>query len=470
MRALVTIVLMTCLAACGGADLELWHTVDLEHEFSEDTAADIQTYADYLVLEERLFAEMQDKVIGRVGTGPEQTLNRYSAGSAADPGVLRPNWNRTFELIPASARGGVLLLHGMSDSPYSLRAIGQTLYEGGYRVVGLRLPGHGTIPAGLTTVRWQEMAAVTELAMSHLSGELTGKPLHIVGYSTGAALALNYALDAKEREELTLPASLVLVSPAIGISPAAALARVMRRLGALPGLEHLAWLDVMQEFDPYKYNSFAANAAEQVHRLTRRVARRVAAFTASDDEVFLPPILALKSTVDATVDTNALVDSLLARLSDDRHELVLYDINRSAVASPLLIRDPAPLTDRVLAGELNFALTLVGSSSPESTSVHALYRPAGAPGFIAQSMLDAVWPRGVVSLSHVALSFPPDDPLYGAEPPESDGHIYLGHLPLQGERGLLTIPSDFLMRLRHNPFYAHLEQRIVAWLDAASTD
>jgi len=462
--------LFTCLVACGGADLEVWHTVELEQEFSADTAADIRTYADYAALEERLFAEMQDKVVGRVGTGPEQTLNRYSRGSAADPDTMRQNWNRSFELTPAHARGGVLLLHGMSDSPYSLRAIGETLHEAGYRVLGLRLPGHGTIPAGLTSVQWPEMAAATELAMTHLSGTLPGKPLHIIGYSTGAALALNYALDALDNEELTPPAGLVLVSPAIGISPAAGLARVKRQLGALPGMERMAWLEVMQEFDPYKYNSFATNAAEQVHHLTRSVARRVATRSASGTASALPPILVLKSTVDATVATNAVVDRLLGRLSDSRHELVLYDINRSAVASPLLINDPSPLTDRLVASDLSFALTLVGNISSASNTVQALYRPADASDFTSQVLLDSSWPRGVVSLSHVALPFPPDDPLYGAEPPADEAQLYLGQLPLQGERGLLTIPADFLLRLRHNPFYTHFEQRIVDWLEAASAN
>ena len=75
------------------------------------------------------------------------------------------NWNRSFELETAASRGGVLLLHGMSDSPYSLRTLGETLNQRGYWVIGLRLPGHGTAPSGLKTVRWQDMSAAVHLAM-----------------------------------------------------------------------------------------------------------------------------------------------------------------------------------------------------------------------------------------------------------------------------------------------------------------
>jgi hypothetical protein len=40
-------------------------------------------------------------------------------------------------------------------------------------------------------------------------------------------------------------------------------------------------------------------------------------------------------------------------------------------------------------------------------------------------------------------------------------------MDLKGERGLLRIPSDWLMRLRHNPFYDYLEQRSLSWMEAA---
>ncbi len=170
-------------------------------------------------------------------------------------------------------------MHGMSDSPYSLRALGETLKGYNYWVLGLRMPGHGTAPSGLTTITWEEMALVVKLGMEHLASKVGEKPIHIIGYSTGAPLALNYALNALEETTTPEPASLVLISPAIGVSPAAALARWIVRMSHLPGLERLAWLNIQPEFDPYKYNSFTTNAGYQVHRLTRSVARRIAAKT-----------------------------------------------------------------------------------------------------------------------------------------------------------------------------------------------
>jgi hypothetical protein len=74
----------------------------------------------------------------------------------------------------------------------------------------------------------------------------------------------------------------------------------------------------------------------------------------------------------------------------------------------------------------------------------------------------------VISLSHVALPFPPDDPLYGQRPPENDKVLFLGQMAIRGERGLLRISSEWLLRLRFNPFYDFLEGRTLGWVDEAN--
>jgi hypothetical protein len=126
--------------------LQLWHTETLTAEFAAKRANEVRSLDDYRQLENRLFAQLEEKIYARTGIGPAYALVRYSAGSAADPKRRKPDWNRTFELPADGPGGGVLLLHGMTDSPYSLRALGDALNRRGYWVLGLRLPGHGTVP------------------------------------------------------------------------------------------------------------------------------------------------------------------------------------------------------------------------------------------------------------------------------------------------------------------------------------
>ena len=457
------------LQGCASAPLEPWHTVELTEEYRAARAAEVRTFEDYLRLEDRLFAQLESKVYARTESGLDTALMRYSKGSASDPQGREPNWNRSFELPAEAPVGGVLLLHGMSDSPYSLRALGQALNKRNYWVVGLRLPGHGTAPSGLLDVRWEDMAAVVQLGVEHLAQKVGRQPVHIIGYSTGAPLALDFTLNALDGKTGPVPASLVLVSPAIGIHAAAAAAAWKRRMAVVPGLGNLAWLNVEPEFDPYKYNSFTTNAGEQVHRLTRDVSRRIASQARSQRAGALPPILVFKSNADSTVSTDAVVTRLLGLLDPNRHELVLFDVNRYAAKSMLLVSDRRALTNRVMGdNRLPFAVTLVTNENPESSAVVARYQAPFSAEVSRTEPLNMAWPTGVISLSHVALPIPPDDPLYGQRPPDNQDVLFLGQMAILGERGTLVLPAEWLLRLRNNPFYSYLDARALAWIDSAN--
>ncbi len=83
--------------------------------------------------------------------------NRYFADSPIYPGKFAQDWNRSYILEPAGAPvGAVVLLHGLTDSPYSLRHIARRYRDDGYVAVAIRLPGHGTVPSGLTDVEWEQ--------------------------------------------------------------------------------------------------------------------------------------------------------------------------------------------------------------------------------------------------------------------------------------------------------------------------
>ena len=151
----------------GRADLQIWHLAELDEEFTADS--DVQTFTDYLALEERLFRQLDALVYAKIPNNQHQQINRYNRGSLSDPERWSPNWNRSFTLNADSPKAAVLLLHGMSDSPYSLRHLGERLHAAGANVLGLRMPGHGTAPSGLTDITWQDMAAAVRIAFVRIN-------------------------------------------------------------------------------------------------------------------------------------------------------------------------------------------------------------------------------------------------------------------------------------------------------------
>ncbi|WP_309398491.1 alpha/beta hydrolase [Cerasicoccus maritimus] len=446
-------------------DLQVWHTADLDEEFR--ARDDLETFEEYLALEDRLFAQLQEEVCDQVDAAKYGQVNRYGAGSIANPSRWERDWNRTFVLKPeaGSPVAGVLLLHGMSDAPYSLRALGEAMHARGAYVVGLRIPGHGTAPSGLVKTTWEDMEAAVKLAMKHLAEQVGDRPLYLVGYSNGAALAVEYALDSIEDDSLPQVTKGVLISPEIGVSPVAEFAWMQASLGRLLGMDKLAWNSIQPEYDPYKYNSFAVNAGDQAYRITRHIRERIHEMGKAGKLKNCPPLLAFQSAVDATVSTPAVLQGLFANLPANGSELVLFDLNRIAPVQELLKHDPkAELVALLKDQDLTYTLTAVTNVGPDSPQVLAR---SHAPDETepTERLLEAAWPQDVYSLSHIALPFAPDDPLYGDAPRQPGERIVLGNLALRGERGVLTVAPGDMLRLHWNPFYDYMAGEIFAFLD-----
>ncbi len=446
-------------------DLKVWHTARLDAEFT--AASPVHSFAEYLALEKRLFAQLDKEVYDRIEPADRGLINRYNRGSLSDPGRWSPNWNRSFELtIDPSAgkpKAGVLLIHGLSDSPYSLRSLGERLHAAGADVVGLRVPGHGTAPSALTRTTWQDMAAAVVLAMRHLQKQAADRPLYIIGYSNGGALAVHYALSTLDDSSLPPLQRVVLISPEIGVTRMAALAVWQERIGRLLGLKKLAWTAISPEYDPFKYCSFPVNAGDLAYELTRANRAQLAREAAAGKLGAFPPVLAFQSAVDATVSAPALVRDLFNKLPAHGHELVVFDLNRNSAIEPLLKKDPRFEENLIRKSpDRAFTFSLVVNVNAASQRVEVqTWRPGQAtPQEIDPGL---AWPKSVYSLAHVALPFAPSDPVYGGEPTARSPGIQLGAVALRGEKDTLWISAADMLRLRWNPFYPYLEQRVVAW-------
>ena len=113
---------------------------------------------------------------------------------------------------PYSADGGavgVLVCHGFTGTPQSMRPWAEHLAGAGYTVRLPRLPGHGTTWQELNATRWQDWYAEVERAHAELARRC--ETVFAVGLSMGATLATRLA-----EEKGKAVAGLVLVNPSYG--------------------------------------------------------------------------------------------------------------------------------------------------------------------------------------------------------------------------------------------------------------
>lgn len=460
---IATILVLRAFDALKMPDLEIWHTEKLESEFQADKTTADTNFKDYLRIETNLFKELNRKVVQRVPKSAEYRLIRYLPNGLNNSMGFPQNWNRSYELIPPEIKGGALLLHGLTDSPYSLRKVAQILRSQNFFVLGLRLPGHGTIPAGITSASWSDWMAAVKLGVRHVLKQTGGKkPFIIVGYSNGGALSLKYTLDALENTRLTLPDQLILLSPAVGVTPFGFFANWHEVLSYVPLFKKFKWQDILPEYDPFKYNSFPKYAGLQTYQLTQRVQGQIDDLKEKGLLSRLPPILTFQSLVDATVSTKAIIHRLYNKLEQPHHELVLFDINRLAETKAILESDHDKLLLELdQRTDLPYRFTLITNENERSLAAVEKSKAPGS-GNTSVTPIGLSWPQEVYSLSHVAIPFPLDDPLYGQHHSNAPEYgMNLGTFEPRGERGVILVPLEQLMRLRYNPFFPYIEQRIV---------
>jgi carboxylesterase len=114
---------------------------------------------------------------------------------------------------PLSVDGGtigVLLSHGFTGSPASMKPWGQDLADRGFTVRVPRLPGHGTRWQDLNRVGWDDWYGELDAALSDLRERC--ERVAVCGLSMGGALALRLAELRPHDVD-----ALVIVNPAVGM-------------------------------------------------------------------------------------------------------------------------------------------------------------------------------------------------------------------------------------------------------------
>jgi carboxylesterase len=184
----------------------------------------------------------------------------------------------------SNADVGVLLLHGFTGSPASMRPWAEDLNQRGFTVEVPRLPGHGTHWRDLRTVTWQDLARATVAAFEDLRSRT--RTVVVMGLSNGALLALRLAQ--------TRPADLagiVLVNPFVyTLDPRAKLLPVLKLvIPSLPGVIN----DIAKpDMDELGYDRLPLRAVASMTQLQKMVQAKLGQtnvptllFTSREDHV-----------------------------------------------------------------------------------------------------------------------------------------------------------------------------------------
>ncbi len=179
---------------------------------------------------------------------------------------------------------GVLVIHGFTSTPASMRPVADALAKEGLDIELPRLPGHGTQWEDLEKTRFSEWEETVLSYYDQLSKRC--ERVFVVGLSMGGALAARVAeLRSQVDGVVLINHALLLSSPLLPLVPI--LKFIMRTTPAIAG-------DIYQEgVREIAYNTVPVRAVHEMLKMTKRICRDLGKIKA--------PVLIFKSRQDHVV-------------------------------------------------------------------------------------------------------------------------------------------------------------------------
>ncbi len=196
---------------------------------------------------------------------------------------------------------GVLLVHGLGDTPYSYIDIAKHLAEKGYLVRTVLLPGHASKSGDLILPSYEDWQGVVHHHIQLLKQDVDS--VWLGGYSTGANLVTTEALNDNSIE------GLLLFSPAFEPSMAA--------VGWAKFASYfIDWADQDPEDNPLRYNSLPMNGAAVYYQTSEEVK------AALEGKDYDKPVFMMMSEADSVISTEFAQHIFSTQMTNPANHLI----------------------------------------------------------------------------------------------------------------------------------------------------
>lgn len=288
-------------------------------------------FADYIELMRNIIIESRDDLTSQ---NAAQIVNDNS------PFCLRSDEKKKY-------KNGVLLVHGLYDSPFFLRDIGQYFFKKDFLVNSILLPGHGTVPGDLLEIKLAEWLKAVTFGIESLSD---CDNIFIAGYSLGGMLAIHHRLT-----HTTPIKGLFLFAPALKTrSFVKSMMAKYHRLFSWHS-QTAKWYQIRKPLSYVKYNCYAFNAGYQTCKLMD-ITHKLLAQQSIDI-----PIFVVISADDETLSDRCIIDFFLKQ-PHKANKCVLYSNKKSLISDDRIIHRESQFSEKKI---LNFSHTCL-TISPEN--------------------------------------------------------------------------------------------------------
>ncbi|SFD19718.1 alpha/beta hydrolase [Pseudoalteromonas denitrificans] len=263
------------------------------NEFSRDKSAKINfdytvetPFSEYLAFAKKQIIQSNPRALWSCEKYKTAMFQQYKQNNTAN--VL--NLISPYELTIKNNNKVIILIHGLTDTPYHFHDLSKQFYEMGFDVRTLLLPGHGTTPTELSKTSYKDWQLATHYIIENSKKDY--EQVLLGGFSTGGALIFDYL--QKNNKDDKIKAALFW---SLGSEAKSSNAWLSPYLNYLP---FLTWLDKAADIDFAKYESFPLNAAAQFYLLSENITDLL---DVPLSKSFNIPFFAVSSDVDNTINS-----------------------------------------------------------------------------------------------------------------------------------------------------------------------
>lgn len=248
---------------------------------------------------------------------------------------------------------GVLLIHGLFDSPFYVRDLGEYFLSKDFLVNAILLPGHGTVPGDLLTVHYEDWLKSLNFGIKSLAKQVEN--IYLVGYSLGGLLALYGALENNDKIK-----GIILIAPALKArNPLKFFLAKYHRAFSWLG-KRAKWFRIKDADNFAKYNSFAFNAGHQARKLLHVVNAKL-----KQTKLNIPMFVVI-SKDDETISYSGILSFFQATKNPDSR-LLIYTNDQIDGLDPRILVRPSLFPHLNIINFSHSCLTI----SPENTFLGA---------------------------------------------------------------------------------------------------
>ena len=196
---------------------------------------------------------------------------------------------------------GVLLVHGLGDTPYSFINVAEHLADKGYLVRTVLLSGHASKVGDLQLPSLEDWQGIVDHHTKLLKADVDS--IWVGGYSTGANLVTDLAIQDESIN------GVLLFSPAFQPNSSSV------KYAGLASY-FMTWADQDPEDNPLRYNSLPMSAAAVYYETSVEVREKL------EDTLYDKPVFMLLSEGDKVIDTEFAIDVFSQQFNNPNSRLI----------------------------------------------------------------------------------------------------------------------------------------------------